>query len=147
MKLKHFFVLLFVNISCQNQKNENNLTIEELIIENKLLNKKNDSLRTILVENSMKNYWFDNDFEGKTLKDNQINNPEKYITNSLEKRKDLIPLKSTLGGTLEFEKIQVLGEIWVIANYSDGHITGRAIYSYVIDNNDKLKFELIISNN
>ena len=111
-----------------------------------MFKKKNDSLRTILVKNTSSNYWFDNDFEGKIENDNQINNPEKYITNSLEKRKDLIPLKPTLGGTMEFEKIQFLGEKWVIASYSDGHISGRAIYSYVIDKNDNLKFELISTN-
>lgn len=147
MRKLYIIVIVLLIFSCQEHKKENNLIIEKLIKENSLLNKKSDSLNAILVECNLKNYWFDNDFEGKIYKNNEINNPEKYIVASLEKRKELIPLKPTLGGKMEFEKIQVLGEKWVIASYSDGHVFGRTIYSYAFTKNNKLKFEIISSSN
>ena len=39
-------------------------------------------------------------------------------------------------GKMTFDNIQILGEEWIIADYSDGHVQGRAIYSYKLNNYD-----------
>ncbi|NJM80605.1 MAG: hypothetical protein HC854_15115 [Flavobacterium sp.] len=45
------------------------------------------------------------------------------------KRVDLIPLKAVLGGALSFDDIQIINN-WIIASYSDGHVSGSSIYEY-----------------
>jgi len=54
-------------------------------------------------------------------------------------------LKSTLGGKMMFENIQLLAGKWLIADYSDGHVSGRTIYSYKLTKNNKFEFKALYS--
>ena len=89
--------------------------------------------------------WFSNDYEGVYLLETGIPNPMEYVAESLRKRTDLIPLKAVLGGTMEFERIELLSHNWVIADYSDGHIEGKAIYSFSLNKEGKIEYTLIKS--
>jgi len=64
------------------------------------------------------------------------------IENDFRQRTDLIPTKGILGGTMYFSKITLISSNWLIAEFEDGHIMGRAIYRYDIDG-QKFKFKLI----
>lgn len=90
------------------------------------------------------NYWFDEQaaFQGIEL---DTGNPEKFIVNALRERSDLIPLEPVLGGTMRFVKIQLLGEKWIIADYEDGHIRGRSIFSYRFNKDGEITFRRIAS--
>ncbi|MDD5149475.1 MAG: hypothetical protein PHC28_03200 [Flavobacterium sp.] len=121
------------------------MIVESFKSENNLLKQKNDSLKRELEKAILKgNYWFDAEYEGINFADKRINNPEKYIENALREKPELIPLKPTLGGKMVFDNIQIPGKEWVIADYSDGHVQGRTIYSYKLNNN-KLEFKILKS--
>lgn len=109
-----------------------------------ILKSLNDSL--LKISQIKKNLWFDKDFNGAHLTRKGITNPEKFVENALRKRADLIPYDAVLGGTMNFGKIQLLGNKWVIADYNDGHIQGRSIYEYRIDDKKALTFKMLASN-
>ena len=154
--MKHISILLiigFLFLGCKNDAVKTNKLpneTEQLILKNdsfkrkiQLLKSLNDSLIKISQED--KNYWFDPDFNGSHLTRQGITNPEKFVENALQKRADLIP-EGVLGGTMNYGKIQLLGNRWVIADYSDGHIQGRSIYEYRINGKNELAFKIMASN-
>ena len=120
------------------------LKIDSLEKEIVLLKSVNDSLSKL--GQSGENLWFDKDFNGTHLTRKGIKNPEEFVENALRKRTDLIPFEAVLGGTMIYGKIQLLGNKWIIADYSDGHIQGRSIYEYQIDDKKVLTFKILASN-
>ncbi|MHB1106860.1 MAG: hypothetical protein ACYCZ2_10900 [Lutibacter sp.] len=109
-----------------------------------ILKSLNDSI--LKIENVAENLWFDKVFNGGHLTRLGITNPEEFVENALRKRTDLIPFEAVMGGTMNFGKIQLLGNKWIIADYSDGHIQGRSIYEYRIDDKKALTFKILASN-
>ncbi|OGS70954.1 MAG: hypothetical protein A3F91_11025 [Flavobacteria bacterium RIFCSPLOWO2_12_FULL_35_11] len=153
-KISILLIVGFLILSCKdaNEQPENlpdktvqlslkNDSLEKEIV---LLKSLNDSL--LKISHVAENLWFDKDFNGAHLTRQGITNPEKFVENSLRKRVDLIPFEAVLGGTMKFGKIQLLGNKWVIADYSDGHIQGRSIYEYRIDDKKVLTFKILASN-
>lgn len=126
----------------------------------KKLNFKTDSLQTELVKNNnqfdsinilyksllkQKDYWFDEEYEGRIFTNIGVKNPKEFIISSLRNKPELIPIEAVLGGTMRFGKIQVLSNEWLIADYNDGHIQGKAIFSFKLSNKGELEFKLIKS--
>lgn len=156
--MSKIFILLLVGfliLSCKDAVDQpDNLPDKtvQLTLKNDSLNKEivllkslNDSLMKI--ENVSENFWFDKDFNGAHFTRQGITNPEEFIENTLRKRTDLIPFEAVLGGTMNFGKIQLLGNKWIIADYSDGHIQGRSIYEYQLNDKKALIFKILASNN
>ncbi|MBE0422347.1 MAG: hypothetical protein IBX66_00240 [Lutibacter sp.] len=155
--MKNIVILLlasFLILSCKDavEQPENlpdktiQLTLKNDSLEKEivLLKSVNDSI--LKIENVVENLWFDKDFNGAHLTRKGITNPEEFVENALRKRTDLIPFEAVLGGTMNFGKIQLLGNKWIIADYSDGHIQGRSIYEYRIDDEKALTFKILASN-
>ncbi len=94
--------------------------------------------------NRESNFWYQNEIQGKQFLEMGIKNPREYITNSLLHKPELIPLKPIMGGQMKFLQVELLGKECLIAYYEDGHISGRAIYSYELKNGS-LDFKLIAS--
>ncbi|MDT8417824.1 MAG: hypothetical protein RQ864_08460, partial [Lutibacter sp.] len=156
-KMKKISILLFAGfliLSCKDvaEQPENlpdktedfTLKIDSLNKEISVLKSLNDSLMKI--GNEEKNYWFDKDFNGSHFTRQGIENPEEFVKNELQKRADLIPFEAVLGGTMRYGKIQLLGNKWIIADYSDGHIQGRSIYEYRINDKKEISFKILASN-
>ncbi len=80
---------------------------------------------------------------GKEFED--IQDPKKHITEALKQQKDLIPLDPVLGGTMEFRQVQVITENWVLAVYDDGHVQGKSIFEYELQENNKITFKEVAS--
>ena len=98
--------------------------------------KLNDSLR-----NALETDYYANDYSvffGKEYED--IEEPEAYITEALQKQQDLIPLKAVLGGNMEFRQVQVISEDWVLAIFDDGHVQGKSIFAYELQEDGEVKF-------
>lgn len=91
------------------------------------------------------NIWYRPELDGRALSRQGIDSTEAFIRRQLQDRPELIPLDPVLGGTMHFVKVQVLGRQWVIAQYEDGHIAGRAIYRYTLTPEGGLEFELLDS--
>lgn len=105
---------------------------------------KNDSLTKVLTqERHETNYWYDAEYDGKALIENGITNPTEFIEKELRERTELIPSKAVLGGTMHFGNIQLLSREWLIADFNDGHVQGRAIYRYKLNEKGQLKFEIL----
>ena len=140
---KIVLMLVLILYSCNETNIGKDLQFEKIISENEDLVKRNDSLRKVI--NVLEdNDWFDNDFEGKNFIDKGIENPEVEIVDELRNRADLIPLEAVLGGTMSFDKIQIVSNKWIIASYSDGHISGRSIYEFKLNKN-VFEFKIIDS--
>lgn len=124
----------------ENKQTEHLLaTVDRLQIEN-------DSLAQLLAEEKpVTNYWYNAEYDGRKFIKSGIPNPAEFIENNLRERPELIPLKPVLGGTMRFINIQLLGREWIIADYEDGHIQGRAIYKYTLNNKGELEFDLLTS--
>lgn len=89
--------------------------------------------------------WFIADLHAKELIRKGIEDPASYLRSELEKRPDLIPIKSVLGGKMAFRNIEILGSKWIIAEYDDGHIMGRSIYKYEWTEKDGVRFRVLDS--
>lgn len=131
-------------ISCEKQ---NGNLLEK---QNALLQKKNDSLsrKLKIAEEAIvilqdKNYWYDPEYDNAEFKKKGIADPEKFIVDELEKKTELIPLQPALGGNMSFGKINLLGNKFLIAEYGDGHVQGKSIYSYKLNDSGNLEFKLI----
>lgn len=124
----------------------------ELVSQIKSLTTEKDSLVHIKNQLEIKidsinresNFWYQNEIQGKQFLEMGIKNPREYITNSLLHKPELIPLKPILGGQMKFLQVELLGKECLIAYYEDGHISGKAIYSYEFKNGS-LDFKLIAS--
>ncbi|NLO71085.1 MAG: hypothetical protein GX102_09165 [Porphyromonadaceae bacterium] len=106
-----------------------------------------DSLNTVIASMesstaSETNHWFNDAVDGKQLVKYGIAQPEEYVVKQFSERTDLFPIKAVLGGTMRFSKVQVLGNKWLIADFDDGHVGGRAIYSYHLKDG-KLMFKIM----
>lgn len=110
------------------------------------LKTENDSLTKQLSDEKPELHnWYDAEYDGRLLIESGIKDPETFIENKLREKTDLIPLNSVLGGSMQFRNIQLLSSEWLIADFEDGHVQGRAIYKYKLINNDQLEFELLDS--
>lgn len=141
MKNLILFISTFFLINCSPKENkieQNNKEKElKLIV---------DSLQKEITNNrEIDNYWFNPMYHGEKFLNMGIENPEKFIVESLVSRSELIPLKAVLGGTMRFGNIQLLGEKWLIAEYDDGHVYGKSIYEYSFNENGLIDFKVIVS--
>lgn len=135
--------ILFISI---NSKKTLRDKLEQQNAENILLVKTNDSLRksnislkkklTDRISDTEQFYDGKEDFKG-------IQNPKKYLEDALIERKNLIPEKGVLGGTMSFSSAKTNGNGWIIGYYEDGHIDGEAIYTYKVEKNKKVEFTLL----
>jgi outer membrane murein-binding lipoprotein Lpp len=94
--------------------------------------------------NKEANIWFDNEQEEKELSEMGIKNPREFVIQSLMKQPELIPTAGVLGGQMKFIQVEPLGKQHLLAYYEDGHTSGKAVYSYKL-NNGKLDFKLLSS--
>ena len=137
-----FAVLVGCSVEAENElKSENTSLINQvhkLNIRISSLESKLDSLT------KMNQYWF-GDYEKQSFENSGITNIESLIDSSLRAKPELIPIDAILGGTMSFGQIQLLSSNWLVAEYDDGHIMGRALYSFEMDENNKVNFELITS--
>ena len=138
-------VLLLFGCNYKSEKAELVSQIESLTTEkDSLVHLKNQLEIKIDSINSESIFWYQNEIQGKQFLEMGIKNPKEYITNSLLHKPELIPLKPILGGQMKFMQVELLGKECLIAYYEDGHIGGRAIFSYEFKNGS-LDFKLITS--
>jgi len=138
MKNLLYFSLTLLFFSCGNSAEENPLTlkVDSLEREIKELKQANDTLSEHLLE---KNYlardypsYFDT-----------IPNPEEFLLNDLGNNPSLIPKDGVLGGTMRFTDVTFINDELFLAEFEDGHIMGKAVYSYTMDRSGNLSYNLV----
>ncbi len=148
------FIFIFISLcifGCAETQKEKSTSIDDLLKTRvDSLKAVNDSLSLQLSTytqaqkaNQESNYWFNANYEGKKFLQKGIEDPETFIENSLRKQTDLIPMEGVLGGTMHFGKIQILSSEWLIAEFEDGHIQGKAIYKFNLNPDGEIEFELL----
>lgn len=106
---------------------------------------KNDSLIKVIKAHERevrKDYWFDPSFDGREFKKAGIADPKHEIIQSFRNDTSLIPVEAVLGGTMHFGHVELLSDRWLIAEFDDGHIYGRALFKYEL-RNSLFRFELL----
>lgn len=140
---KIILILPLLLLSC---KESDTHQIELLESEIERLKTQNDSLiKSFKTRQPDSNYWFNTFYEGRKFIQQGIENPTEFIENALRENPELIPLDGVLGGTMYFGKIQLLSDKWLIAEFEDGHIYGKAIFSYSINKEGIPEFKLLES--
>lgn len=135
--------LLFLILLCAFGCKKNSPT-ENLLVKIDSLKAKNDSLTKVATADKTKSLFrYESKYDGENLKQKGIVNPEEFIKTSLRKKPELIPLKAVVGGTMDFRNIELLSNEWLIATYDDGHIQGRGLFKYQLNNKGELEFELL----
>lgn len=140
--LKNIIILLLLMIqSCTDTDPEQTETLRSELL---YLKTNSDSLSRLLLNKEIQeNYWIANELDNEVYKKFEIENPIEYIKQSLRNKPEQIPLEPILGGTMHFGNIQILGKKWIIAEFDDGHIYGRGIYTYNLQKDCKVEFELL----
>lgn|SRR5690554_6655257 len=145
MRLERYFIsvlMLLLLLGCANNEAD-----ESQQDELQKLRIQNDSLMEVVMEknciDSKTPQWYFPEMDSRNLLESGIENPEAYIKNALLDRIDLIPIDAVLGGTMHYNNIQLLGDQWLIADFEDGHVYGKAIVGYTIGENNEIDFKII----
>jgi seryl-tRNA synthetase len=88
------------------------------------------------------------EFEIEQLKQKGLKDPVKDLKLDLMKRKDLIPYKGVLGGTMNFyseENIYIISSKWAVAHFDDGHINGIILLEYKVQKDGKIRWYVVDS--
>ena len=147
MKFSFLILVVFLHTSCSDLSSQKELNNKIYLIENqnKQLKNKNDSLLKVLnsIDKKAINYWFEARYEGEKYVVQGIQDPEYYVDSALHSRPEEIPLEAVLGGTMAFGKVELLSSRWLISEYDDGHIMGRTLFEYQINEDGQVDFKPI----
>lgn len=136
-KLYFLFFLIFI-VSCQDKEpNKSQVSrIDSLETEIASLKRANDTLSDHLMKRSYVTKEYPDYFD-------TIPEPEKFIINDLQQNPELIPEDGVLGGTMRFTNVNFINDELLVAEFEDGHIMGKAIYTYKIDRNGALSYSFV----
>lgn len=88
------------------------------------------------------------EFEINQLKQKGLKDPVKDLKSDLMRRKDLIPYKGVLGGTMGIyseENIHIISSKWAAAYFDDGHINGIMLLKYSIQKDGRIRWYVMDS--
>lgn len=88
-------------------------------------------------------HWYNEEIDGRSFIEAGIEHPEEYIKKELQDQADVIPMEGVLGGNMMFIEIKLLSSKWLIADYEDGHIQGKALFEYQLNSEGEVEFEVI----
>jgi len=147
ISLLFIFIILNVN-SLYKYKNKEKSLINKITD----LEKKNGISAKTINQLSRKIANFDQALQSvppsPDLKTNNIEDLISHLKTDLKERKDLIPYKGVLGGTMGFydkNRIHILNYKWVYAHFEDGHIGGEMLLEYDISEDGKINWKVIAS--
>lgn len=137
MKKTSFLPLLCLVIACGSPAEENDLSkkVDSLEQEIRELKEANDTLSDHLMQKAYVTRDYPQYFDS-------IAQPEEFLLNELQKQPGLIPKQPVLGGTMRFTSVNFINDDLLMAEYEDGHILGKAVYSYSMNRRGELQFEL-----
>ncbi len=101
--------------------------------------KTNDSLTALLKSHTLPDFsdtsqgaveFYFHPFDRWELRRQGLYAPDSQLLASMRQHPELIPDTAVLGGTMYVEWVKPLGTKWALAQYSDGHMQGRALYAY-----------------
>lgn len=138
-------IILF--FSCNNNNEVNQLQQKVLQLQDSLkyYQSVNDSTDNVLVTDSSLVNSFFGKHEIEKLRMHGLRNAPQQIIDSLNERPNLIPYKAGLGGSMRFWNIQLVKTQWVIAAFTDGHVTGDLLLNYKLKEDGSIEWKLLDS--
>lgn len=132
-----FFLFLSV-VGCKDASEDESSSLKIDSLENEIRELKiaNDTLSEHLLKKSYLARDYPSYFD-------TIPEPEVYILNDLQQQPDLIPKDAVMGGTMRFTRVMFINEELLVAEYEDGHVMGKAVYTYEMDKNGDLIYDLV----
>lgn len=84
-------------------------------------------------------------YDIQQMKEKGLTNPVQDLITDLRMHPELIPYESVLGGEMRFfkDEIYVLTSKWVLAYFEDGHIAGKILLEYSVDENGAISWQVI----
>lgn len=138
MKKLLFLCLILFSTACQTNSGDESQQgrIDSLESEIASLKRANDTLSDHLLTKNFhtKDYpaYFDT-----------IPEPEMYILKDLQENPNLIPEDAVLGGTMRFTAVTFINGELLVAEFEDGHIMGKAVYTYRMAKNGDLTYSYV----
>lgn len=138
MKNLFLICITILMISCQERESgeSQQATIDSLEAKIASLKSANDTLSEHLLTKSFltKDYpeYFDT-----------IPEPEMFILKDLQEKPELIPEDAVLGGSMRFTAVTFINGEILVAEFEDGHIMGKAVYTYKMDRNGALSYSYV----
>lgn len=83
----------------------------------------------------------------KGSKYDTIENPPEFVKQALREKPELIPAKAVLGGTMDYREIKILTDDWLMATYDDGHVQGKTIFQFELQEDGSVEFTPLASQN
>lgn len=139
MKKLIFVAIGMLFISCGNtaEENENSaVVIDSLQKEIRELKEANDTLSDHLMRKAYSTKLYPGYFDS-------IPKPEDYLLKKLQEEKKTIPKEPVLGGSMRFTGVDFINDDLLVVEYEDGHVMGKAIYTYKITPGRGPEFELL----
>lgn len=150
MNRKNLFAIICLSAllhSCRNSGDTDALQQKVLLLQDSLnyYHSMNDSIdRIVIDDSSLINSFFGN-HEIAKLRMHGLRKAPQQIIDSLKERTELIPYKAELGGSMRFWNIQLIKTQWVIAEFTDGHVTGTLLLNYKLNDDGSMEWKLLDS--
>ncbi len=138
MKKLFFLCLILISTACQNNGSDESqkTRIDSLESEIASLKRANDTLSDHLLTKSFLTKDYPDYFDS-------IPEPENYILNDLQENPELIPEDAVLGGSMRFTAVTFINGELLVAEFEDGHIMGKAVYTYKMTKNGDLIYSYV----
>lgn len=139
--------IFFLLFSCTNTKETDDLKQKVSLLQDSLTyyRSTNDSISNLVIDDSSLVNSFFGKHEIAKLRMHGLRKAPQQVVDSLKSRTDLIPYKAELGGTMRYWNIQLIKTQWVIAEFTDGHVTGAMLLSYQLNKDGSLQWQLLDS--
>lgn len=131
--------ILAISVSCTgpSEKEEDlSAKVDSLTRETEELKRANDTLSEHLFQKTYLTRQYSPYFD-------TIPDPEEHLLDKLKEQENLIPKDPVLGGTMRFTEVRFVDDELFVAEYEDGHIMGKAVYTYTVDNSGEIIFEMV----
>jgi hypothetical protein len=136
------FLILF---SCRNTTETDALRQKISLLQDSLTYYRSTNDSDFVIDDSSLVNSFFGKHEIAKLRMHGLRKAPQQVVDSLKNRTGLIPYKAELGGTMRFWNIQLIKTQWVIAEFTDGHVTGALLLSYQLNEDGSLQWKLLDS--
>ena len=118
----------------------------------KRCSKTNDSLMALLKSQTLPDFsdsslnaveYYLHPIDRRLLHKQGLHKPDSQLLASLRQHMELIPDTAVLGGTMYVDWVKPIATNWVVAQYSDGHVQGRALFAYWRGENGEIAWKLL----
>lgn len=139
--------IFFLLFSCRNMEEIDALKQKVFLLQDSVTyyRSTNGSINNVVIDDSSLVNSFFGKHEIAKLRMHGLRRAPQQVVDSLKSRTALIPYQPELGGTMRFWNIQLIKTQWVIAEFTDGHVTGALLLNYKLAEDGSMEWKLLDS--